>query len=294
MAGPAAGDAPGDVPCHTDFCNTGPASSGCVAVGSTTTTVNVTLRMAGVDPVAIVSNASRAALEQSVGHVTFSNKVSIVIILDIDLNLPLWPTTTSDRVTIDAQSAMGSRVLAATANVRVLTSVAFDHPSAAVTLAAANATLGSAIMTALTAPDAPPAAAAFAGAVVTTEAVVVGAPVPAPSASPFARAGARDSGNEAHHHHDDAKKRTTTGIIVGVVIGGSVLLAAIAALVVVMVRRRRGAASVGEPSATAADVVTAVAPKQAAGAEDADSEARGPAPPVHSNYMPGAHHPRAI
>ncbi len=264
---PVAGDAVvGDVVCHTDFCNTGPAGSGCAAVGSTTTTVNVTLRMTNVDPVAIISNASRAALLWSVASAT-RGTVTLEAIVNADDNSALW-----------------SRALAAaTANVRVVTSVAFDHPSSAAALAASNATLGAAVLAALAAPDAPPAAAAFAGAGVTTEAVVVGAPVPVPSASPSARAGT--SGND----DDDAKKRTTTGIIVGVVVGGSVLLAAVAALVVVMLRRSRGAATIaGAPAAADA----AAAPKQAGDA--ADSEAGGPAPPMHSNPMPGAHQPKTI
>ena len=223
--------------CNTDYCNNGPSEARCARYGSSTTRLDVTLRLANVELTEMASNATRAALLRALttAMINVTGMPRIERIVNAANNAPLWSRTL----------AVGA------ANVEA--SITFPHPSLAALVAQNNASIGAVVVQELKAPG-EPARAFFASATGTTVGVTVSAPVAAtPSATPTAAAA------------EDKKAGTNTGLIVGVIVGIVAVAAAVTAALCMRGKRTGAALVAGKgapPSATEAVGATAVAPMQ--------------------------------
>lgn len=222
--------------CSTDYCNNGPSEARCARYGSSTTRLDVTLRLANVELTEMGSEATRAALLRALttAMINVTGTPRIERIVDATNNAPLW-----------------SRALAVGA-ANVEASITFPHPSLAALVAQNNASIGAVVVQELKAPG-EPARAFFASATGTTVGATVFAPVAAtPSATPAAAA-------------EDKKAGTNTGLIVGVIVGIVAVAAAVTAALCMRGKRTGAALVAGKgapPSATEAVGAAAVAPMQ--------------------------------
>ena len=218
--------------CNTDFCNNGPSEARCARYGSSTTRLDITLRLENVELTQMGSAATREALLRALTTTVsnFTGVPSIERIVDAANNAPLW-----------------SRALAVGA-ANVEARITFPHPSLAALVAQFNASIGAVVVQELKAPG-EPARAFFASATGTTVGVTVFAPV---AAAPAAAA-------------EDKKAGTNTGLIVGVIVGIVAVAAAVTAALCMRGKRTGAALVAGKgapPSATEAVGAAAVAPMQ--------------------------------